>query len=317
MTNPNLRSGDLADHGKHALPDGVVGREPSPTDFYGVEPPPGELVELRQWVAWCLEQRDGKLTKVPYRPTPRKGARASTTDSATWGSYEDAETARSWATGVGFVFSADDPYCGVDLDACRDPKTGLLAVEAAAIVQRLDSYCEWSQSGLGVHVILKAVLPGDRRRRGSVEIYDRGRYFCMTSRHVAGTPAMITARQDALVALYERLFPRSPAVRPARITVRPLPGDRQLIERGLAARNGARFASLWAGEWQSGYRSQSEADAALCSMLAFWTHADPVAVDRLFRQSGLMREKWMRADYRTRTIRRAVAHVADRWPGQQ
>ncbi|MBM3271540.1 MAG: DUF3987 domain-containing protein, partial [Candidatus Sericytochromatia bacterium] len=33
-------------------------------------------------------------------------------------------------------------------------------------------------------------------------------------------------------------------------------------------------------------------DLALCSHLAFWTGPDPARIDRLFRQSGLMRDKW-------------------------
>jgi hypothetical protein len=41
--------------------------------------------------------------------------------------------------------------------------------------------------------------------------------------------------------------------------------------------------------------------------LVFWTDGDADAVDRLFRQSGLYREKWERDDYRTRTIDLALA----------
>jgi len=53
-------------------------------------------------------------------------------------------------------------------------------------------------------------------------------------------------------------------------------------------------------------RRQSEADLALCSALAFWTGRDADRIDRLFRSSGLMREKWERADYREETIAKAV-----------
>jgi hypothetical protein len=40
--------------------------------------------------------------------------------------------------------------------------------------------------------------------------------------------------------------------------------------------------------------------------LAFWTQGDAARIDNLFRGSALMREKWNRADYRERTIRKAV-----------
>jgi len=38
----------------------------------------------------------------------------------------------------------------------------------------------------------------------------------------------------------------------------------------------------------------SRADLALCGMLAFWCGGDPERIDRLFRRSDLMREKWDR-----------------------
>ena len=42
----------------------------------------------------------------------------------------------------------------------------------------------------------------------------------------------------------------------------------------------------------SEFGSHSEADLALCSLLAFWCNRDAVQIDRIFRSSGLMREKW-------------------------
>lgn len=69
--------------------------------------------------------------------------------------------------------------------------------------------------------------------------------------------------------------------------------DLALVERAKRSKTGAAFAALWAGD-TSGYKSRSEADIALCNALAFWTNRDPARMDRLFRQSGLMREKWDR-----------------------
>jgi putative DNA primase/helicase len=89
---------------------------------------PAELRERPQWVVWRSEKRDGKLTKVPYvaRPPQDRGAAsgtrkrwpASSTDPSTWRSYLEAvEIAKDdgW-DGIGYVFSADDPYFGLDLD---------------------------------------------------------------------------------------------------------------------------------------------------------------------------------------------------------
>src|SRR5207249_12065232 len=69
-----------------------------------------------------------------------------------------------------------------------------------------------------------------------------------------------------------------------------------------------KFEALWAGDI-NGYTSQSEADQALCDILAWWTQSDAVRIDRLFRTSKLYREKWNRSDYRDRTIKQAIAAV--------
>lgn len=62
----------------------------------------------------------------------------------------------------------------------------------------------------------------------------------------------------------------------------------------------------------SGHPSHSEADQALCNFLAFWTGGDERQMERLFDQSGLVREKWRnQADYRERTIREAVKGTTD------
>ena len=92
--------------------------------------------------------------------------------------------------------------------------------------------------------------------------------------------------------------------------------DEQLIERAKSARNGERFARLWAGDAADYGNDHSQADLALCRMLAFWCGGDRERVDRLFRRSGLMREKWDRrtgdSAYGSLTIRTAVTWAGTR-----
>jgi len=253
---------------------------------------PAELAGLRQWVAWRWEDRDGKLTKPPLNP--HSGAHASTTDPATWGTLQDAIRfcqEHPWAAGVGFVFTKDDPYVGIDLDKCRDPRTSEIAPWACAIVEYLRSYTEVSPSGTGVKIFARGgVTTGVHR--GAVEAYAFGRYFTVTGLHVASTPRTIEDRDAELQVLYAWLKANEAADRqgpPA-----PVPVDLDdvaLIQKARTAANGAKFERLWNGDW-SDYPSQSEADLALCSQLAFWTGREPDRVDRLFRQSGLYRAKW-------------------------
>ena len=82
--------------------------------------------------------------------------------------------------------------------------------------------------------------------------------------------------------------------------------DEPVIAKSLASKQGEKFKALWDGGIPDG-KSHSEADQALCTMLAFWCGGDAVQMDRLFRQSGLMREKWERDDYSAATLENAVA----------
>jgi putative DNA primase/helicase len=274
---------------------------------------PEDLKDLRRWPVWRLEERDGKLTKVPY--SPLTGRKASSTDPDTWGSYFEAIKAYTEGgyDGVGFVFSPEDGISGIDLDDCRDPETGELEPWAADIVRDIGSYAEVSPSGRGVHIIARGELPPGGRRKGKVEMYDRGRFFTMTGRRLADTPATVNERQHELVRLHRRLF-GEPATSEAADARRTPPAggfagdDRELLERAMRAHNGEKFRRLWAGD-RSGYPSGSESDLALVSHLAFWTGGDRERIDRLFRASGLYREKWERADYRERTISTALSQA--------
>jgi len=181
---------------------------------------PAELMRLRQWVVWRAEERDGKPTKVPCIAVA-PDQRASSIDPRTWGTYQEARAAvdAGRADGVGFVFSEADPYCGVDLDGMRDPATAALTQAAEQTLSDLDSYSEISPSGSGVHIIVRARLePGARRRFGSFEVYDRGRFFTMTGLALNGS--VIAERQVELDAWHARVFPApAPIAAPARPVV--------------------------------------------------------------------------------------------------
>ena len=254
---------------------------------------PRELTERPQWVVWRWEDRDGKATKPPYSAI--NGAKASSTDPSTWTTFEKASVVREkdgW-DGIGFVFAKDDPFAGVDLDKCRNPDTGAIDPNAREIVDALDSYAEVSPSGTGLHVICRGTVPPGWRKKGPLEMYDNCRYFCVTGEHVEGTPLTIEERGEKLAALHARYPDKAKAkgTQPVGASKPSNLGDAELLEKAGTAKGGAKFTALMAGDW-SGYASQSEGDSALCCKLAFWTGKDTSRIDRLFRQSGLYREKW-------------------------
>jgi len=292
---------------------------------------PAEIRTREQWVCWREEHRDGKPTKIPV--TPSTGSFASSTDPDTWAGFatalEYAETGD--ADGVGFVFTEDDPYVGVDLDDCCNPESENVDGAARDIIERLDSFTEISPSGTGYHVLIKGDLPDGRNRKGSVELYDNARFFTVTGNHVGGTPSRIARRQDALGAIHseyvqdtdddasESGYSRNDigeAETDKGSDVSTDLTDEELIEKATNASNGAKFERLWNGHI-GGYDSQSEADMALCCLLAFWTGSDQTQMDRLFRQSGLIREKWDEVHYADgstygeKTIERAIANTSE------
>ncbi|MDA1010792.1 MAG: phage/plasmid primase, P4 family, partial [Chloroflexi bacterium] len=281
---------------------------PFPRHPINAESIPTELRSLRQWVGWRLVEVPGRTKPTKQPLNPANGELASSTDPATWSTFEDALACRG-SDGVGFVFTADDPYVGIDLDGLRDPDTGQLAPKAQAIVDRIDSYTEISPSGTGLHIIVRATLPPTGRRKGDVEIYADGRYFTVTGHREPGTRAEIADRGAEVEAFHDEVF----GAPPPPLRIEPLQShvtDDELVRRAGAASNGARFQALWSGD-TTGHGSASEADLALTGLLTFWTGPDPARIDRLFRQSGLMRPKWdeRRGDqtYGERTIATALA----------
>lgn len=155
-----------------------------------VDPPiikniPEQLTERPQWTCWRLEERDGKETKVPYIPGTSR--RASSTDLMTWRTFQVAlaayEVGEPPYDGIGFVLCSADPYVGIDLDDCRDPKSGGVAEWAQKILGSVaEGYIEASPSGTGIHIIVEGVVRGGAMKKQGFEMYGRDRFFTITGR---------------------------------------------------------------------------------------------------------------------------------------
>ncbi|MGE5618091.1 MAG: phage/plasmid primase, P4 family [Sphingomonadaceae bacterium] len=176
----------------------------APIPLPAVETIPAELRQCAQWVAWDF---NAKGDKVPINS--RTGKLASVSDPSTWGNFGTAyRYAQKHNCGIGFVFTEQDPYCGVDLDDCRDPARGTMTVETWERIAALDSYSEVSPSGTGVKIFLKA--KPDRNYNASetrgIEVYAWGRFFTVTGQHVQGTPDTIEQRQAEVDALIAEVF---------------------------------------------------------------------------------------------------------------
>lgn len=268
---------------------------------------PAELRQRNQWLGWRYIVRNGKATKQPMSVDGRSPG--DSTDPATWGSLEDALAVFSanGLDGIGFVFTADDDFIGIDLDGCI--QDGITEPWAQQLIERFDSYTEKTPSGQGLHIIIRGQLPPHGRRKGNVEVYSEKRFFTVTGDRMHGGD--VEDRAGTLYEWHREVFGEDIA------PVKPPEGagfegdDAQLVSQASTSRNGAKFARLWQGDLQDYNGDHSSADLALCSLLAFWTGGDAARMDGLFRWSKLFRPKWdeKRGEqtYGQRTIQQAVA----------
>jgi putative DNA primase/helicase len=279
---------------------------------------PVELKALPQWVIWryfWLADRQ-QWDKPPLNA--HGGNAASSTNPATWSTFDRAMASYAIGRydGIGLVIRPRNGLVGIDLDHCRHPDTGEVEVWALEIVHAIDSYTEMSPSGTGLRLWVRGTLPPGGRKQGQIEMYIDGRYLTVTGHHLPETPTTIERRQEAINALHTQVFGPRASSRTTMAAVpidgeRPQLDDDELLAKALGARNGEKFARLWSGD-PSEHPSHSEADLALCSLLAFWTQ-DVEQVDRLFRRSRLYRPKWDREDYRAWTITKALAAGRQHW----
>jgi hypothetical protein len=166
---------------------------------------PADLTELNQWILWRYE--DG--TKVPYQ---RSGKKASSTNPATWAEYTEVMEAYSRThvySGVGFVFSVDDPYVGVDLDRCVKADGTPEGWAVGIIGKFADTYMELSPSGRGVHIFARGTLPSSvgkvKVKDGGIEMYSHARFFTITAHPFRGAPLQIENHAEDILVLHRLL----------------------------------------------------------------------------------------------------------------
>lgn len=180
-----------------------------------IENVPDALKKHKQWIVWkseVLTKKDGskKLTKIPHNP--KTGSKASTKERSHWGTFDQAADAYMFGTGyagLGFVFTEDDSFIGVDLDNCFDEDGGLRA-DAEIAINTLKSFTERSPSGNGLHIICEGELPGSGHcdHANGREMYQEGRFFTITA-DLVGDYHQINEAQESVNALYEDWFGQS------------------------------------------------------------------------------------------------------------
>ncbi len=285
---------------------------------------PEELKKLPQWVCWQSvpdDSRPGKMKKVPINPKTCGQAMSNNPD--TWTGFYKAVEASYKFSGIGFMFA--NGYFGVDIDhaedAIADFSGGIMDNVVAEFIHTLQSYAEYSVSGKGIHILCRGSLPPGGRRRGNVEMYDCARFFVVTGK-IASEYTGIADCTDRVKPLHEKYIGggQAPIIGIAHQAALNLTED-QILSLAEKSKQGKTFSDLYAGHWEAYFPSQSEADMALCNMLAFWTGRDEQMMDKLFRSSKLMRDKWLRkqgsSTYGAQTIAKAAKSCRNVYSGHR
>lgn len=236
---------------------------------------PLELRQLPQWVVADMSLNDeGEPKKIPINA--RTGQPANVCDRTTWSTYEQV---RSTGSGhIGFVLAATDPYSIIDLD---EPQDAGQVERHNRILDLFPTYAEVSQSGNGVHLVMRGAVPHGARRDG-VEVYSHARYMIMTGDVLNNLP--VAECQPMLDTLWSEMGYDKKAV--GLVEHDETTDDTEVVATAEGAENGALFLALWQGKWEDKYPSQSEADFALMDMLGFYSKSNEQC-RRLFQLSEL------------------------------
>ncbi|MCJ1804217.1 phage/plasmid primase, P4 family [Staphylococcus warneri] len=256
---------------------------------------PDELKQHKNWCVWKFENRNGKRTKIPFNA--ETGEFAKSNDKSTWSSYETAVNAGG-VDGIGFFF--EPPYLGIDIDDIDDDlhrfKQGdKLDNIVSEFNEAFKSYTEVSPSGNGLHIIVKGKIPGSRRRKGNIEMYDSGRFFTMTGKTIGKYKDVTEVSEQVFKTIYEKYLPdntvKYPTTNNYQQNIHNL-SEIDVINEMYKSKQAKLFDDLMKGNYEPYYTSHSEADMALANILAFWCARDYSQMDSIFRQSNLYRDKW-------------------------
>lgn len=261
---------------------------------------PNELRALKQWglfqKIWQPERN--KYTKIPHNAL--NGGAGKSNDPSTWVDFKTALKSLKTYQMDGLAFFFANGYVGLDIDHIGDELDKFRSGDyqentVSQAITMTKSYMEVSISGSGIHAIFKGKIPGTRRRKGNVEMYDSGRFFALTGNTIGQYQKEVNVvTTDVMKLMYHKYFGEDNVVTINNhnpIKPNDLDVD-EVIKRAEMSRTGDRFKVFMNGGWEGFYPSQSEADLAFANDLAFWTGRDFNKMDQIFRSSNLFRPKY-------------------------
>lgn len=277
--------------------------------------------DSKRWVAFRIEERKGKKTKLPYSLS---GKLASSTDPKTWATYDEVEKVisdpKKKFDGLGIVFTPEENLLGIDIDhVIEDGKIGNEFAYIQKFIDECDTYTEVSPSKTGLHLFFELSDPLKlvSNKKAPFEAYTSGRYFTVTNNPFGDAKEIRTiSSEDALKILSKIGYPWNEKKETKAVAESSSPlslDDSQILEKMFSSKNGEKIKSLYNGDLSENNNDASAADLSLCSHLAFWTGRDSSQIERIWIFSPLgSREKTQkRKDYRMRTVGQAISNCKE------
>ena len=289
-----------------------------------------------QFINWKLVPGTPKARKVPVGVN---GSYIDAHNSQFWLPSEQAYTAATaFGMGVGYVFTANDPFVFIDIDNCLT-EAGTWSDFAMTVVNKFPGAAvEISQSGKGLHIFVCGTVPPGYKMKNpalGLEVYTHSRFVALSNNEVTGdvwqdftaqlaqfVPAYLEPSTGTEVGTVSEDWTTAPV---AEYTLDC--DDDELIRRMLTSGGAGQMlgttcptGALWNAdedvlgrfypdtEQGRGYDASS-ADFALANHLAFWTGKNCERIEQLMRMSELVRDKWDKhpSYLRDMTILKAVA----------
>lgn len=305
---------------------------------------PADMVRLPNWVA--------RRGKIPYGIN---GKPAKSNTPSTWSTLQKVQDFLKGAppayTGLGFVLERKNKIVCVDLDHCLvDGKPNRTATK---VLEKIQTYTEISQSGTGLHLFGRGTMPKSSVKLKSpfddstrIEMYagldDKGqhaRFIAFTADIYKGRKTLNDIQEgvDWLLSMAPAGKAKTPdkddhnisppvaikrntddtiTVSGFTYTADDIPAlidDRQTGTKQFTWHN-----LFYEGDLDAYDNDHSRGDAALCSILCFWCHGKPALIDKVFRNSKLMREKWDRKSQGAKTYGElTIENALKAWNGQK
>lgn len=279
---------------------------------------PAGMVRLPNWVA--------RQDKIPYGIN---GKPAKSNTPSTWSTLQEVKAflkgAQPAYTGLGFMLERKNKIVCIDIDHCLE--NGKPNRTATKILEKIDTYTEISQSGTGLHLFGRGTMPQSSVKYESttdkgthIEMYagmddkgQGGRFIALTANIYEGHNALNDTQEGIDWLLSKAPAGKAKAPNKDNHNISPPAAIKENTDDTITV-SGVTYTAddipalieqcqtgtkLFA--WHNLFRQgdctaydddHSRADSALCSILCFWCHGKPALIDKVFRQSALMRDKW-------------------------